>query len=135
MATYVPKSARDDVYRFFFTEGVISCKKDPMGTWTGTCGGKAFKVPTVQVMQLMRSMKSRGLLKEQFAWRQFYWFLNDEGVEYLRKYLYLAPEIVPNTHKADKLPDREGGRGRGRGEGRGRGRGEGRGRGRGEGGY
>ncbi|KAH9582057.1 Plectin/S10 [Trypanosoma melophagium] len=134
MTTYVPKSVRDDVYRFFFTEGVISCKKDPLGTWTGTLGGKAFRVPALQVMQLMRSMKSRGLLKEQFAWRHFYWFLNDEGVEFLRKYLFLAPDAVPNTHKAEfKTLEREGGRGRGRGEGRGRGRGEGRGRGRGRG--
>ncbi|KAF8297629.1 putative 40S ribosomal protein S10 [Trypanosoma cruzi] len=134
MATYVPKRSRDDVYRFFFTEGVISCKKDPLGTWTGSLGGKTFTVPSIQVMQLMRSMKSRGLIKEQFAWRHFYWFLNDEGVEYLRKYLFLAHDAVPNTHKAEyKVLEREGGRGRGRGEGRGRGRGEGRGRGRGEG--
>ncbi|KAF8297487.1 putative 40S ribosomal protein S10 [Trypanosoma cruzi] len=118
----------------FFTEGVISCKKDPLGTWTGSLGGKTFTVPSIQVMQLMRSMKSRGLIKEQFAWRHFYWFLNDEGVEYLRKYLFLAHDAVPNTHKAEyKVLEREGGRGRGRGEGRGRGRGEGRGRGRGEG--
>ncbi|CBH15571.1 40S ribosomal protein S10, putative [Trypanosoma equiperdum] len=134
MTTYVPKSSRDDVYRFFFTEGVVSCKKDPLGTWKGTLGGKTFKLPTLQVMQLMRSLKSRGLIKEQFAWRHFYWTLNDEGINYMRKYLYLGADAVPNTHKVDhKTFEREGGRGRGRGDGRGRGRGFGRGRGEGRG--
>ena len=137
MSTYVPKPSRDNVYRFFFTEGVIACKKDRMGTWTGTLGGKAFTVPCIQVMQLMRSLKSRNLIKEQYAWRHYYWTLNDDGIAYMRGYLHLAPSAVPNTQKPstinfEKVTEGRG-RGRGRGEGRGRGRGEGRGRGRGEG--
>lgn len=132
MSTLVPKKNRDDIYRYFFTEGVLVCEKDRLGTWTGELGGKKFRVPVLQVMQLMRSLKSRGLIKEQFAWRHFYWFLVDSGVEYLRKYLHLAESVVPNTQKKTKeteeyerapaRPAREGGAGRGRG-GRGRGRG------------
>ena len=134
--TYVPKKTRDDVYRYFFVEGVVTCKKDPLGTWEGELGGKKFHAPALSIWYLMRSMKSRGLIKEQFAWRQFYWYLNDEGVNYLRKYLHLAETVVPNTHKKsakedenlERMPER-----RGRGGARG-GRG-GRGFGRGRGGY
>jgi len=32
----------------------------------------------------MQSLVSRGLVKEKFAWRHYYWYLNDEGIEYLR---------------------------------------------------
>jgi small subunit ribosomal protein S10e len=156
MSTYVPKKSRDDVYRYFFTEGVVVCEKNRLGHWTGELGGKKFRVPNIQVMQLMKSLKSRSLIKEQYAWRHFYWFLPDNGVEFLRKYLHLDASVVPNTQKKTKETeeyerdsrDREtSGRGRGRGRGFGRGRGgfgddrkeyqrsgeEGRGRGRGRG--
>lgn len=36
-------------------------------------------------------------MKEQFAWRHFYWYLTNEGIQYLRDYLHLPPEIVPAT--------------------------------------
>ena len=39
----------------------------------------------------------RGYVKEQFAWRHFYWYLTNEGIQYLRDYLHLPPEIVPAT--------------------------------------
>jgi len=151
----VPKKTRDDVYRFLFTEGVICCKKDRLSTWQGTLGGKKFEAPVHHVWYLMRSLLSRNLIKEQFAWRHFYWFLNDEGIAYLRQYFHLADTVVPNSMKPtaggegefEKRPPRpEGARGRGRGGapgGRGRGgfgadraayQGEG-GRGRGRGGF
>ena len=44
-------------------------------------------------------MKSRGFVKEQFAWRHFYWYLTNDGIEFLRGYLHLPPEIVPSTLK------------------------------------
>lgn len=44
-------------------------------------------------------MKSRGYVKEQFAWRHYYWYLTNEGIGYLRGYLHLPPEIVPSTLK------------------------------------
>lgn len=131
MSTMVPKKHRDDIYRYFFTEGVMVCEKDRLGKWTGELGGKKFHVPNIEVMYLMRSFKSRNLIKEQFAWRHFYWFLNDAGVDFLRKYLHLGATVVPNTQKKSKETeeyerssrDSERGRGRGRGRGFGRGRG------------
>lgn len=145
MSSLVPKQNRDNVYRFFFTEGVIACQKNfKLGKWRATLAGKPIEVPTIQVMHLMRQLRSRGLIKEQFAWRHYYWFLNDAGVAFLRKYLFLAENVVPNTQRKpekeenfERRPQREGegeGRGRGgRGRGRGRGSGEGRGAGRGAG--
>ena len=57
----------------------------------------------------MQSLKSRGYVREQFAWRHFYWSLTDEGIEYLRDYLHLPTEVVPNTLKrALPAPSRPG---------------------------
>uniref|UniRef100_UPI004072FD48 40S ribosomal protein S10 n=1 Tax=Mus musculus TaxID=10090 RepID=UPI004072FD48 len=50
-------------------EGVMVAKKD-------------VHMPNLHVMKAMQSLKSRGYVKEQFAWRHFYWY---------------PPEIVPAT--------------------------------------
>ena len=52
-----------------------------------------------QVIKALTSLKSRGYVKEQFAWRHYYWSLTNEGIQYLRDYLHLPPEIVPATLK------------------------------------
>ncbi|KAM7317665.1 hypothetical protein ACRRTK_023967 [Alexandromys fortis] len=54
-------------------------------------------MPNLHVMKAMQSLKSRGYVKGQFAWRHFYWYLTNEGIQYLRDYLHLPPEIVPAT--------------------------------------
>lgn len=123
--TYIAKKNRDDLYRFFFTEGVVACQKNRLGKWRATLGGKRIEMPINHVMHLMRQLKSRGLLKEQFAWRTYYWFLNDAGVAFMRKYLFLAENVVPNTQRKpekeenfERRPQREeGGERRGRGRG------------------
>ena len=59
----------------------------------------------------MQSFKSRELVTELFAWRHYYWFLTDEGIEYLRVYLNLPSEIVPATLKKSTRPlEKDGGR-------------------------
>merc|ERR1712045_435205 len=70
------------------------------------------------VIKLMASLKSRGFVKEQFNWQHYYWFITDEGIEYLRKYLNIPAEVLPKTYKQPKVPDRPiggGGFGGGRG--------------------
>uniref|UniRef100_A0A8C9QB94 Small ribosomal subunit protein eS10 n=1 Tax=Spermophilus dauricus TaxID=99837 RepID=A0A8C9QB94_SPEDA len=52
---------------------------------------------SVKCMSFKNPIKSRGYVKEQFAWRHFYWYLTNEGIQYLRDYLHLPPEIVPAT--------------------------------------
>ena len=56
-------------------------------------------------MKALQSLKSRGYVKEQFAWRHYYWYLTNEGIQYLRDYLHLPPEIVPSTLKRQMRPD------------------------------
>jgi len=46
-----------------------------------------------------QSLKSRGYVKEQYAWRHYYWYLTNEGIQFLRDELHLPPEIVPATLK------------------------------------
>jgi hypothetical protein len=42
---------------------------------------------------IFQSLKSRGYVTEQFAWRHFYWYLTNEGISYLRNYLHLPAEV------------------------------------------
>uniref|UniRef100_A0A674JS92 Plectin/eS10 N-terminal domain-containing protein n=1 Tax=Terrapene triunguis TaxID=2587831 RepID=A0A674JS92_9SAUR len=79
----MPKKNRIAIYELLFKEEVMVAKKD--------------NVPNLHVMKAMQSLKSRGYVKEQFAWRHFYWYLTNEGIQYLRDYLHLPPEIVPAT--------------------------------------
>ena len=46
-----------------------------------------------------QSLKSRAFVNEQFAWRHYYWYLTNEGIQYLRDFLHLPSEIVPATLK------------------------------------
>ena len=57
------------------------------------------EVPNLHVIKALQSLKSRGLVTEKFAWRHYYWYLTNEGIQYLRDYLHLPPEIVPATLK------------------------------------
>lgn len=57
----------------------------------------AVGVPNLHVIRALQSLKSRGYVKEQFSWRHYYWYLTNDGINYLREYLHLPPEIVPST--------------------------------------
>merc|ERR1712090_44022 len=61
--------------------------------------GELEAIPNLQVVKALTSLKSRGYVKEQFAWRHYYWYLTNEGIQYLRDYLHLPSEIVPSTLK------------------------------------
>ncbi len=80
----------------------------------------------------MRSLKSRKFVTEIFSWQWHYYFLKNEGVSFLREYLGLPADVIPNTHRIDKTTKREEeenveGEVEGRDERRPRGRGRGRG--------
>eukprot|EP00993_Chasmostoma_nieuportense_P004564 NODE_5226_length_682_cov_1695.515315_g5063_i0.p1 GENE.NODE_5226_length_682_cov_1695.515315_g5063_i0~~NODE_5226_length_682_cov_1695.515315_g5063_i0.p1 ORF type:complete len:153 (-),score=21.31 NODE_5226_length_682_cov_1695.515315_g5063_i0:150-608(-) len=87
------KKNRELIYRYLFKEGVMVAKKEPRGKHP------KIDVPNIEVIQLMRSFHSKNLVKEQYAWRHYYWFLTNEGIEFLREYLNLPAEIVPSTLK------------------------------------
>jgi small subunit ribosomal protein S10e len=43
-------------------------------------------------------LTSRGFLKTRFSWQYYYYTLTPEGLDYLREWLHLPAEIVPQTH-------------------------------------
>lgn len=49
----------------------------------------------------MKSLTSRGYVRRQYCWRHNYWYLNEEGIEYLREFLHLPNDVVPITHKVE----------------------------------
>ncbi|KAL7826937.1 hypothetical protein AOLI_G00321460 [Acnodon oligacanthus] len=82
------------IYERLFRDGVLVAKKDkrPRNMHPEIPG-----VSNLQVIQAMRSMKSKGFVKETFAWRHCYWYLTNTGIVYLRDFLHLPPEIVPSS--------------------------------------
>jgi len=98
-----------------YLDGVMVAKKDFNLPTHPTVG-----VRNLYVIKLCQSLKSKGYVTERFSWQYFYWFLTNEGIEYLRDYLHLPDEVVPLTLKKTKVapraysrPQSEGGRGRG----------------------
>merc|ERR1712045_159498 len=91
----MPKKNLVAIYENLFKEGCMVAKKDT----------HAPKHPELDVIKALTSLKSRGYVKEQFAWSHFYWYLTNEGIQYLRDYLHLPPEIVPATLKRQARTD------------------------------
>ncbi|KAL4824736.1 hypothetical protein H8958_005411 [Nasalis larvatus] len=87
----MPKKNRIAIYELLFKEGVMVAKKDVHMPKHPELADK--NVPNLHVMKAMQSFKSRGYVKEQ----HFYWYLTNEGIQYLRDYLHLPPKTVPAT--------------------------------------
>ncbi|KAK9807505.1 hypothetical protein WJX72_001097 [[Myrmecia] bisecta] len=96
----IPKKNRKEVYKYLFKEGVLFAEKDFNLAEHPEIPG----VPNLQVIKLMQSFKSHEYVTERFAWRHYYWFLTDEGIEHLRERLNLPSEIVPATLKKSTRP-------------------------------
>ncbi|CAB3408648.1 unnamed protein product [Caenorhabditis bovis] len=92
---FIPKSHTKLIYEYLFNEGVAVAKKDYNAKTHPNIEG----VTNLEVIKTLKSLASRELVKEQFAWRHYYWYLTDEGITYLREYLALPVEIVPQTIK------------------------------------
>merc|ERR1711972_213577 len=96
----MPKKNLVAIYENLFKEGCMVAKKD-----THAPKHPELDVPNLHVIKALTSLKSRGYVKEQFAWRHFYWYLTNEGITYLRDYLHLPPEIVPATLRRQTRPE------------------------------
>lgn len=104
---FIPKENRIATYSYLFKEGVLVVKKDNRSQTHPHIEG-----PTnLEVLMLMKSLESRGYVRITFSWQYNYCYLTDAGIEYLRQYLALPPEIVPATHKKQasrpEMRDRE----------------------------
>lgn len=96
----MPKKDRKAIYEYLFTEGVMVAHKN-----FNPIDHPKIPVPNLHVIKALQSLHSRGLVTERFAWQHYYWYLNNEGINYLRDYLNLPPEIVPATLKKPSRPD------------------------------
>merc|ERR1712033_145870 len=95
----IPKKNRVAIYESLFKDGVMVAIKD----FNLAKHSELEKVRNLEVIKAMLSLKSRGYVRENFAWRHYYWYLTNEGIQYLRDFLHLPPEIVPATlRKATK---------------------------------
>merc|ERR1712032_1015577 len=90
----ISKENRKAIYEALFKDGALCAPKDFNAP-------KHFEleVPNLEVIKIMQSLTSKGLVKTQFSWQWYYYTLTDEGIDYLREYLNLPQEIVPATMK------------------------------------
>ena len=58
-----------------------------------------LNIPNLEVMCLLRSFASKKYVREVFNWQWHYYYLTNEGIEYLREFLALPADIVPATLK------------------------------------
>ncbi|KAI3360617.1 hypothetical protein L3Q82_002483 [Scortum barcoo] len=99
--TLMPLRDLRAIYEVLFRDGVMVAKKDKRPQIKHP---EIEGVSNLQVIRAMGSLKSRGCVKETFAWRHFYWYLTNEGIGYLRDYLHLPPEIVPASLQRVRKP-------------------------------
>ncbi|XP_058225681.1 small ribosomal subunit protein eS10z-like [Rhododendron vialii] len=101
----ISEKNRREMSKYLFQEGVCYAKKD-----YNLAKHPEIDVPNLQVIKLMQSFKSKEYVRETFAWMHYYWYLTNDGIEFLRTYLNLPSEIVPNTLKRAARPVPAGGR-------------------------
>ena len=92
----VSKAQRREVFKYLLKEGVIVVKKDaylPLHQHVSS-------VPNLQVMMIVKSLKSRGCLNQAYNWGWSYYFLTHQGVSYLINELGLPSDskILPATY-------------------------------------
>ncbi|KAI8871100.1 hypothetical protein GQ42DRAFT_162243 [Ramicandelaber brevisporus] len=95
----IPTANRRLIYETLFKDGVLVAKKD-----FNASKHNEIPVPNLEVIKAMQSLTSKGFVKTQFSWQYYYYTLTKEGVAYLRDYLHLPEEIIPNTHKRQVRP-------------------------------
>jgi small subunit ribosomal protein S10e len=107
----ISKENRRAIYESLFKEGVMVAEKD----FNAPSHPDLPQVRNLEVIKAMQSLTSKGYVKTQFSWQWYYYTLTPEGLDYLREFLHLPSEIVPQTHKKPvraQPPARQGGAGR-----------------------
>ncbi|TKS89098.1 Plectin [Collichthys lucidus] len=88
------------IYERLFQDGVIVAKKDkrPRSMHPDVKG-----VTNPKVIRAMGSLRSKGFVRETFAWKHAYYYITNEGTAYLQDYLHLPPEILPAPLKCARV--------------------------------
>ncbi|TPP62097.1 Ribosomal protein S10 [Fasciola gigantica] len=92
----LPVDVRNSIYEKIIQDGVLCARNDIRPCYNHP----TINVRNLFVIKTMRSLKSKGCVREQYAWRTYYWFLNNDGITYLREVLHLPSDIIPATMKA-----------------------------------
>ncbi|XP_017966666.2 40S ribosomal protein S10-like [Drosophila navojoa] len=100
---FMRKEDRDAIYTVLFRSGVMFAERAPQKMHPEE---ELKHLTNLRVIKAMQSLKSRGYVSEQSAWRHYYWCLNNEGIEYLRGYLHMPTEVVPTTLQRRNEPVR-----------------------------
>jgi small subunit ribosomal protein S10e len=66
---FMPKAHRVAIYELLFREGVLVAEKD----FHAAKHPELETIPNLHVIKTMQSLKSKSFVKEQFAWRHYYW--------------------------------------------------------------
>merc|ERR1712217_41115 len=120
MGVLISKQTKKAILEHVFKEGVIVVKKDPRATKHN----ELEDIPNLHVMMVMKSLCSRTYVTEKFCWQWHYYFLTNEGIDYLREVLHLPAQVFPSTLTKQR-PTRpalagadqaEGGKGKGKGK-------------------
>ena len=90
---FIRRKERVAVYAYLFKEGVCVVKKD----YAAPTHPEIEGVRNLEVMALMKSLRSRGFVRETYNWQYYYYYLENEGIEHLRAFLNLPDEVVPET--------------------------------------
>ena len=96
----VSRENRRALFEYLLREGVIVVKKDAY-----LPKHQQVDVPNLHAMMVVKSLKSRGALQEVYNWGWSYYFLTNQGIEYLIKELGLPADskIVPATHTKKRV--------------------------------
>jgi small subunit ribosomal protein S10e len=95
----ISKKNRREICKYLFQEGVLYAKKD-----YNLAKHPKVDASNLEVIKLMQSFKSKEYVRETFSWQHYYWYLTNDGIEFLRTFLNLPSEIVPNTLKKSAKP-------------------------------
>ncbi|KAL0213192.1 hypothetical protein RCL1_006818 [Eukaryota sp. TZLM3-RCL] len=103
----VPKKNRLLVYRYLFQEGVLVARRERC-TGYDEKNHPQIDVPNLEVVNMMKSLMSRNFVRKNFSWQMHYYFLTDEGINYLRDYLHIPEDVFPKTLVKEQRPATEG---------------------------
>ncbi|KAI5187398.1 small subunit ribosomal protein S10e [Nematocida homosporus] len=98
----IPTKEIKKVHEFIFRNGCIVVEDKPTFDFH-----PLIDVTNHKVMKIVKSMNSKGLFDRQFIWKHAYYTLNDTGVEWLRKKLYLGIDEYPATHTPVPAAEKE----------------------------
>ena len=97
---HIPKAVYKAVYSYLFHNASLALKEYwRVGKVPGIVyldsQGQTCNATYLHVNCIMQSLKSRGVVKDTFAWRHHYYMLTEKGEDFLRSELDLTSDIFP----------------------------------------